>query len=103
MHNAPVGMPVITTVAALSDHLLLQRVKELSPSNIEAVVSDHLCEIERRRLYLTLGCSSMFDYAVLPVQDQPRPLLLDWLQQPTTTDGPTDRPCALLTGEPVPH
>ena len=28
------------------------------------MVSDHLREIERRCLYLTLGCSSMFDYAV---------------------------------------
>ena len=66
MHNAPAGMPVTTTVAALSDHLLLQRVKELSAveHHIEAVVSDHLREIERRRLFLTLGCSSMFDYAV---------------------------------------
>ena len=65
MHNAPAGTPV-TTVAALSDNLLLQRVKELSAveHHIEAVVSDHLREIERRRLYLTLGCSSMFDYAV---------------------------------------
>ena len=66
MHNAPVGTPVTITVAALSDHHLLQRVKELSAveHHIEAVVSDHLREIERRRLYLTLGCSSMFDYAV---------------------------------------
>ena len=66
MHNAPVGTPVTTTVAALSDHHLLQRIKELSAveHHIEAVVSDHLREIERRRLYLTLGCSSMFDYAV---------------------------------------
>ena len=66
MHHAPVGTPVTTTVAALSDHHLLQRIKELSAveHHIEAVVSDHLREIERRRLYLTLGCSSMFDYAV---------------------------------------
>ena len=66
MHNAPAGTPVTTTVAALSDHHLLQRIKELSAveHHIEAVVSDHLREIERRRLYLTLGCSSMFDYAV---------------------------------------
>ena len=66
MHNVPSGTPVTTTVAALSDHHLLQRIKELSAveHHIEAVVSDHLREIERRRLYLTLGCSSMFDYAV---------------------------------------
>ena len=66
MRNAPAGAPVTTTVAALSDHLLLQRIKELSAveHHIEAVVSDHLREIERRRLFLTLGCSSMFDYAV---------------------------------------
>ena len=30
MHNAPAGTPVTTTVAALSDHHLLQRIKELS-------------------------------------------------------------------------
>ena len=66
MYNAPAGTPVTTTVAALSDHHLLQRVKELSAveHHIEAVVSDHLREIERRRLFLTLGFSSMFDYTV---------------------------------------
>ena len=54
MHNAPAGAPVITTVAALSDNLLLQRVKELSAveHHIEAVVSDHLrlpAQLRRRR------------------------------------------------------
>ena len=66
MSSTPAGAPVTSTVAALSDNLLLQRVKELSAveHHLESVVSDHLREIERRRLYLSLGCSSMFDYAV---------------------------------------
>ena len=66
MYKTSRDRPITTTVAALSDQRLLQRIKELSAveHHIEAVVSDHLREIERRRLYLSLGCSSMFDYAV---------------------------------------
>ncbi len=58
--------PIATTVAALSDQRLLQRIKELNAveQQIEVVVIDHLRELERRHLYLTLGFSSMFDYVV---------------------------------------
>ena len=55
-----------TTVAALSERHLLQRIKELSAleHHLEVVVIDHLRELNRRGLYLTLGYSSLFDYAV---------------------------------------
>ena len=55
-----------TTVAALSDRHLLRRIKELSAleHHLEVVVIDHLRELNRRGLYLTLGYSSLFDYAV---------------------------------------
>ena len=54
-----------TTVSALSDQRLQERLKELTAveHQIEIVVIDHLRELHRRRLYLTLGCSSLFDYA----------------------------------------
>ncbi len=57
---------VTTTVSALSDDRLLERTKELSgiEHHLEVVVIDHLREIHRRRLYLRLGFSSLFDYAV---------------------------------------
>ena len=64
MNKTSRGTPITTTVAALSDHHLLQRVKELSAIEhyVEGVVIDHLREVERRGLYLTLGFSGMFDY-----------------------------------------
>ena len=57
---------VTTTVSALSDDLLLERTKELSSieHHLEVVVIDHLREIQKRRLYLRRGFSSLFDYAV---------------------------------------
>ena len=57
---------VTTTVSALSDARLLERTKELSgvEHHLEVVVIDHLREIQKRRLYLRLGFSSLFDYAV---------------------------------------
>ena len=57
--------PVTTTVAGLSDRHLVQRLKELTAveHQLEVVVIDHLRELDRRRLYLPLGCSSLFDYA----------------------------------------
>ena len=57
---------VTTTVSALSDDRLLERTKELSgiEHHLEVVVIDHLREIQKRRLYLRLGFSSLFDYAV---------------------------------------
>ena len=57
---------ITTTVSALSDDRLLERTKELSgiEHQIEVVVIDHLREIDKRRLYLRRGFSSLFDYAV---------------------------------------
>ncbi len=57
---------VTTTVSALSDDRLLERTKELSgiEHHLEVVVIDHLREIQKRRLYLRRGFSSLFDYAV---------------------------------------
>ena len=57
---------ITTTVSALSDDRLLARTKELSgiEHQIEVVVIDHLREIQKRRLYLRRGFSSLFDYAV---------------------------------------
>ena len=57
---------ITTTVSALSDDRLLARTKELSgiEHHLEVVVIDHLCEIQKRRLYLRRGFSSLFDYAV---------------------------------------
>ena len=44
----------------------MERTKELAgiEHQINVVVIDHLRELERRRLYLTIGFSSLFDYAV---------------------------------------
>ena len=63
--HASVGA-VTTTVSALSDDRLLERTKELSgiEHHLEVVVIDHLREIQKRRLYLRRGFSSLFDYAV---------------------------------------
>ena len=57
---------VTATVSALSDDRLLERTKELSgvEHHLEVVVIDHLREIQKRRLYLRIGFSSLFDYAV---------------------------------------
>ena len=57
---------VTTTVSTLSDDRLLERTKELSriEHHLEVVVIDHLREIQKRRLYLRRGFSSLFDYAV---------------------------------------
>ncbi len=66
MDNASSNVEIMTTVSALSDQRLLERIKELSglEHELEVVVIDHLRELHRRRLYLTLGFSSLFDYAV---------------------------------------
>ncbi len=57
---------ITTTVSALSDDRLLERTRELSgiEQHIEVVIIDHLREIDKRRLYLRIGFSSLFDYAV---------------------------------------
>ena len=65
MNDTASGAPVTTTVSGLSDRRLVQRLKELTAveHHLEVVVIDHLRELERRRLYLSMGCSSLFDYA----------------------------------------
>ena len=57
---------ITTTVSALSDDRLIARTKELSgiEHQLGVVVIDHLREIDKRRLYLRRGFSSLFDYAV---------------------------------------
>ena len=66
MNNQASSGAVTTTVSALSDDRLLERTKELSriEHHLEVVVIDHLREIQKRRLYLRRGFSSLFDYAV---------------------------------------
>ena len=50
----------------LSDEVLLSRIGELARRERELLTQalHHLREIERRRLFASLGFSSMFDYAV---------------------------------------
>ena len=66
MYNQASDGAVTTTVSALSDDRLLERTKELSgiEHHLKVVVIDHLREIQKRRLYLRRGFSSLFDYAV---------------------------------------
>ncbi len=66
MYNHASDGAVTSTVSALSDDRLLARTKELSgiEHHLEVVVIDHLREIQKRRLYLRRGFSSLFDYAV---------------------------------------
>ena len=65
MNSTASESPVTTTVSGLSDRHLVQRLKELTAveHQLEVVVIDHLRELERRRLYLPQGFSSLFDYA----------------------------------------
>ena len=65
MNRTAPDAPVTTTVSGLSDRHLVQRLKELTAveHQLEVVVIDHLRELERRRLYLPQGFSSLFDYA----------------------------------------
>ncbi len=62
MNRTASDAPVTTTVSALSDRRLVQRLKELTAveHQLEVVVIDHLRELERRRLYLSWGFSSLF-------------------------------------------
>ena len=64
MNRPAPDAPVTTTVSALSDRRLVQQLKELTAveHQLEVVVIDHLRELERRRLYLSWGFSSLFDY-----------------------------------------
>ena len=55
-----------STVAALPDYLLLAQTAQLARHEqaLQILVLDHLCEIEARRLHLTRGYGSLFDYVV---------------------------------------
>ena len=55
-----------STVAALPDHLLLAQTRQLARHEqvLQILVLDHLREIEERRLHLTRGYGSLFDYVV---------------------------------------
>ena len=55
-----------STVAALPDHLLLAQTRQLARHEqaLQILVLDHLREIEARRLHLTRGYGSLFDYVV---------------------------------------
>ena len=66
MNRTAPDAPATTTVSGLSDRHLVQRLKELTAveHQLEVVVIDHLRELERRRLYLSWGFSSLFDYAM---------------------------------------
>ena len=65
MNGTAFETPISTTVSGLSDRHLLHQLKRLTAveHQLEIVVIDHLRELERRRLYLSRGCSSLFDYA----------------------------------------
>ncbi len=54
------------TVAALPDSLLLSQTRQLARHEqaLQILVLDHLREIETRRLHLTRGYGSLFDYVV---------------------------------------
>ena len=55
-----------STVAALPDNLLLAQTRQLARHEqaLQILVLDHLREIEARRLHLTRGYGSLFDYVV---------------------------------------
>ena len=55
-----------STVAALPDYLLLSQTRQLARHEqaLQILVLDHLREIEARRLHLTRGYGSLFDYTM---------------------------------------
>ena len=60
--------PVLwSTVAALPDYLLLSQTRQLARHEqaLQILVLDHLREIEARRLHLTRGYGSLFDYVII--------------------------------------
>ena len=65
MSEAPSPAPW-STVAALPDHLLLAQTRQLARHEqaLQILVLDQLREIEARRLHLTRGYGSLFDYVV---------------------------------------
>ena len=64
--NATPSPTLWSTVAALPDYLLLSQTSQLARHEqaLQVLVLDHLREIEVRRLHLTRGYGSLFDYAV---------------------------------------
>ena len=56
----------LSTVAALPDYLLLSQTRQLARHEqaLQILVLDHLREIEARRLHLTGGYGSLYDYVV---------------------------------------
>ena len=58
--------PLTSTVGGLSDHRLLEQIKEMvdREQHFTLVIVDHLREIEGRSLHLERGFGSLFDYAV---------------------------------------
>ena len=65
MNRTASDAPITTTVSGLSDRHLVQQLKRLTAveHQLEVVVIDDLRELDRRRLYLSQGFSSLFDYA----------------------------------------
>ena len=58
---------IFSTVAVLTDQVLLERTRMLARHEqaLQLSVLDHLREIEARRLYLRLACSSLFDHFMI--------------------------------------
>ena len=56
----------LSTIAELPDYLLLAQAKQLARHEqaLQILVLDHLREIQARRLYLSRGYGSLFDYVV---------------------------------------
>lgn len=55
---------MLSSVAQLSNHELVERVKQLAARDREATTAliAHLAELDARRLYLSEGYSSLFIY-----------------------------------------
>ena len=64
MTTPSLHIQVTSTVSGLSDDRLLEQTRKLAglDHQIHVFVIDHLCEIEARRVYLSRGFSSLFDY-----------------------------------------
>ncbi|MDE0217928.1 MAG: hypothetical protein OXJ90_01560 [Spirochaetaceae bacterium] len=64
--DAVTSPTIWSTVAALPDYLLLAQTRQLARHEqaLQILVLDHLREIEARRLHLTRGYGSLFDYVV---------------------------------------
>lgn len=60
------GIPGTRTLKGISDRQLLSRIRKLSETERATVLSilAHLIEIDRRRLYLPRGYSSLFEFCV---------------------------------------